>query len=135
MIIDDDPEAHLRHIKLQPEVEPEVDRCVECGYCEPVCPSRDLTLTPRQRIVVRRAITSANRTETTPSPELEDDYDYEGVHTCAVDGMCPTACPVLIDTGHLVKRLRRAENGPVVNAAWRSASRHWSTMTRVGPWR
>ena len=28
--------------------------CIECGYCEPVCPSRELTLTPRQRIVVRR---------------------------------------------------------------------------------
>ncbi len=133
VILDDDPEAHLRHIKLQPEVEPEVDRCVECGYCEPVCPSRDVTLTPRQRIVVRRAITSANQHgDDALAHELEDDFDYEGVQTCAVDGMCQTACPVLINTGDLVKRLRRAENGPVVNAAWRSASRHWSTMTRGG---
>ena len=29
------------------------------------------------------------------------------VHTCAVDGMCGTACPVLINTGLLVKKLRR----------------------------
>lgn len=45
VLLDDDPNAHLRHIKLAPPVEEEVDRCVECGYCEPVCPSRTLTLT------------------------------------------------------------------------------------------
>ena len=59
VLLDDAPDAHLRHIKVTPTVEEEVDRCVECGYCEPVCPSRDLTLTPRQRIVVRRAIATA----------------------------------------------------------------------------
>ncbi len=59
VLLSDDPQAHLRHIKLAPQVEAEVDRCVECGYCEPVCPSRDLTLTPRQRIVLRRDIRSA----------------------------------------------------------------------------
>ena len=32
----------------------ERDACIECGFCEPVCPSRDLTTTPRQRIVLRR---------------------------------------------------------------------------------
>ena len=37
----------------------------------------------------------------------EADYAYDGVQTCAVDSMCQTACPVLIDTGALVKRLRR----------------------------
>ena len=37
-----------------PSVEEEVDKCIECGFCEPRCPSRDLTMTPRQRIVVRR---------------------------------------------------------------------------------
>ena len=133
IILDDDPEAHLRHIKLQPKVEPEVDRCVECGYCEPVCPSRDLTLTPRQRIVVRRAITSANQHgDGALAQELEDDFDYEGVQTCAVDGMCQTACPVLINTGDLVKRLRRDDNGRVAGAAWASAARHWSTVTRGG---
>jgi len=27
-----------------------VDHCIECGFCESNCPSRDVTLTPRQRI-------------------------------------------------------------------------------------
>ena len=52
VIINADPRAHLRHLKALPAVEDEVDACIECGYCEPRCPSRDLTLTPRQRIVV-----------------------------------------------------------------------------------
>ncbi len=54
MIINSDPKAHLADLKRFPTVEPEIDKCIECGYCEPKCPSRELTLTPRQRIVVRR---------------------------------------------------------------------------------
>ena len=28
--------------------------CMECGFCEKHCPSRNLTLTPRQRIALLR---------------------------------------------------------------------------------
>ncbi|MEL4080690.1 MULTISPECIES: FAD-linked oxidase C-terminal domain-containing protein [Arthrobacter] len=48
-VLSDDPRSYLDHLKTAPTVEEEVDRCVECGYCEPVCPSRTLTLTPRRR--------------------------------------------------------------------------------------
>ena len=54
VIINPDRSAHLADLKRIPTVEAEVDKCIECGYCEPKCPSRELTLTPRQRIVVRR---------------------------------------------------------------------------------
>ncbi|KRA26072.1 oxidoreductase [Microbacterium sp. Root61] len=133
VIIDEDPDAHIRSIKLAPTVEEEVDRCVECGYCEPVCPSRDLTLTPRQRIVVRREIERARgRGDDAAVMQLERDYDYAGVQTCAVDGMCQTACPVLINTGALVKRLRREEANPVLAAGWKVAASGWSAATRGG---
>ena len=46
VIINPDPPAHLANLKRLPTVEPEVDKCIECGYCEPKCPSRELTLTP-----------------------------------------------------------------------------------------
>jgi D-lactate dehydrogenase len=112
VLMDDDPQAHLRHIKTAPPVAEEVDRCVSCGYCEPVCPSKDLTLTPRQRIVTLRAIESARLAgDSSLVRQLEKDYDYESVQTCAVDGMCQTACPVEINTGLLVKRIRRSDDG------------------------
>ncbi len=132
VIVDDDPEAHLKHIKLADPIEPEADRCVECGYCEPVCPSRDLTLTPRQRIVTRRAIARAEAAgDDALARELERDYDYAGVDTCAVDGMCQTACPVLINTGSLVKRLRREDAGRVASTAWAGAANAWGAATRA----
>jgi D-lactate dehydrogenase len=131
VLMDDDPLAHLRHIKTAPAVAAEVDRCVSCGYCEPVCPSKDITLTPRQRIVTLRAIESARLAgDTALVNELEKDYDYESVQTCAVDGMCQTACPVDINTGLLVKRIRKSDAGQVAKGVWNAAAKHWGGVTR-----
>jgi D-lactate dehydrogenase len=131
VLITDDQRAHLRHLKVVTTVEEEVDRCVECGYCEPVCPSRDLTTTPRQRIVLRREMAAAAAAgDHALHRELTRDYDYAGVDTCAVDGMCATACPVLINTGDLVKRLRAEQAGRVTSAGWHAAAGHWDTATR-----
>jgi D-lactate dehydrogenase len=133
VVISDDPHAHVRHLKTTPTVEEEVDRCVECGFCEPVCPSKDLTLTPRTRIVLRREIAKARaRGDEAVVEQLEADYDYEGLDTCAADGMCQTACPVLIDTGSLVTRLRAERQPATVQRAWRSAARHWKGFSRGG---
>ncbi|MBM7767030.1 FAD-binding and (Fe-S)-binding domain-containing protein [Glutamicibacter nicotianae] len=133
VIIDEDHAAHIRNIKLNETIEVEADHCVECGYCEPVCPSKDLTLTPRQRIVVRRAIAKAEAEGNTElAAELERDYEYNGVQTCAVDGMCVTACPVGINTGLLVKRLRREDAHPVLEAGFKAAAKGWGGATRAG---
>lgn len=132
VLMDEDPLAHLRHIKTAPPVAEEVDRCVSCGYCEPVCPSKDITLTPRQRIVTLRSIESARLAgDAALVKELEKDYEYESVDTCAVDGMCQTACPVDINTGSLVKNLRTADASPLANGAWNAAAKHWEGVTRV----
>ena len=40
----------MKHLKPSPVASPVVDHCIECGFCESNCPSRDITLTPRQRI-------------------------------------------------------------------------------------
>jgi D-lactate dehydrogenase len=133
VLLTNDPEAHLRHLKTAPVVEEEVDRCVECGYCEPVCPSRDLTLTPRERIVMRREIARADAAGNTDlAAVLRSEYTYDGVETCAVDGMCQTACPVLINTGDLVRRLRAENQGAVAEAGWKTAARHWDAASRAG---
>ncbi len=133
VILTEDPDLHLRNLKLVPTVEVEVDRCVECGYCEPTCPSRDLTLTPRQRIGLRRDIANAEATGNVAlAAELRDDYDYDGVQTCAVDGMCSVACPVDIDTGDLVRRLRAESSHGVVGRVWDAAATAWAPATRIG---
>ncbi|MBB2943330.1 D-lactate dehydrogenase [Actinoplanes lutulentus] len=132
ILLTDDPDTHIRHLKSTPTVETEVDRCVECGYCEPVCPSKDLTTTPRRRIVLRREIARARDAgDTALQRELETDYQYDAVDTCAVDGMCQTACPVLIDTGDLTRRLRAESNGRLAQRGWTTAARHWDATTRA----
>jgi D-lactate dehydrogenase len=131
VLITDDAAAHLRHLKVMPQVEPEIDRCVECGYCETVCPSKDLTTTPRQRIVLRREISAAAAAgDASLLRELTRDYRYEGVDTCAVDGMCATACPVQINTGDLVKRLRAGHSGRVMPKGWLAMASRWDTAAR-----
>jgi D-lactate dehydrogenase len=122
VILNDDPHAHLAHLKNLPAVADEVDKCIECGYCEQRCPSRDLTLTPRQRIVVRRQMERLKDVENGVAriAELDADFTYDGLDTCAADGLCAVSCPVGIDTGLLTKRLR--------------AGRHLSTGYRVASW-
>lgn len=131
VIITDDAQAHLKHLKTTPTVEAEVDRCVECGYCEPTCPSRTLTLTPRQRIVVRRELAAAEaRGDSELVEALLVDEPYESVQTCAVDGLCGIACPVSINTGDLVRRLR-AETRTPGRGVWNAAAEHWDATTRT----
>lgn len=122
VLLDDDPRGHMHHLKSAPTVDAEVDRCVECGYCETVCPSRDLTTTPRQRIVLRREMALA---PPALKAELERDYGYEAIDTCAADGLCAVACPVDIDTGSLMKRLRAERLPSAAQTAGTFAASHW----------
>lgn len=125
IILSDRPDAHLVDLKTVPTVDHEVDSCVECGYCEPVCPSRRVTTTPRQRIVLRRAAAK--------DPELaaaiEADYAYEAVDTCAADGMCATACPVRINTGDLMKRLRSERHSDRAQRAGAAVAKRWQGVS------
>lgn len=121
VIINEHKNAHILNLKALPAVEQEVDKCIECGYCEHVCPSRDITLTPRRRIVVRREMELLKeKGDRSSLKELAKEYQYDGLNTCAVDGLCATACPVDINTGDLVKRLRRENHGAFPNriAVW-----------------
>ena len=131
VILNDNPKAHIRHLKPLPRTDPIVDKCIECGFCESICPSRDLTLTPRQRIVARREISrlKASGGDGKRLASFRESYRYQGERTCAVDGLCGTLCPVEIDTGMLTKQLRgEALDSCALNGASRIA-RHFGPVT------
>ena len=127
VVLNRDPDVHLRNLKTTPPIEESANTCVECGFCEPVCPSRNLTTTPRQRIVLRREI--ARQPEGSPLRRaLEEEYEYDSLETCAADGSCQLACPVGIDTGKLVKELRLRQHGERAEKAALSAAKRWKTV-------
>ncbi len=112
VILNADPDAHLKNLKPIPAANEKIDKCIECGFCEPTCVSAELTLTPRQRIVVYREMTGLAKSGHEPHilASLTKAFKYEGDETCATDGLCATSCPVKIDTGKLIKALRAEDN-------------------------
>ncbi|HKG68251.1 MAG TPA: FAD-binding and (Fe-S)-binding domain-containing protein [Segetibacter sp.] len=129
VIINDDKNVHIKNLKELPSVEEEVDRCIECGYCEHKCPSRDITTTPRRRIVIRRVLKKLEVAGDTANYNLLlDQYEYDGIDTCAVDGLCATACPVDINTGDLIKRLRRENHSASANKIALLAAKNFKTV-------
>lgn len=127
VVLDRDPKAHLRGLKTIPKVELIADPCIECGFCEPTCPSEDLTTTPRQRIVLRREMMRQE-----PGSPVEDGlveaYGYDAVDTCAGDSTCKLACPVGIDTGALMKEFRHARHSPREERAAAVAARNFKAV-------
>jgi D-lactate dehydrogenase len=126
------PSLHTRNLKDLPVVEDVVDKCIECGACEPRCPSRDFTLSPRQRIVVRRAMARLGKSgDKAKQAALEREYLYEGLQSCATDGLCAVDCPVAINTGELVKQLRSQRTGGLDQRLARWLARHFATAERL----
>ena len=122
VILNDDPYAHLKNLKPLSTASEKVDKCIECGFCEPSCVSNELTLSPRQRVAVYREISRLRTTgeQAHELAALENSYNYSGDETCATDGLCALSCPVKIDTGKLIKDLRYRK--------------HTSTQNKVADW-
>ncbi|MEU2549560.1 FAD-binding and (Fe-S)-binding domain-containing protein [Streptomyces roseolus] len=127
IVLDRDPQAHLRGLKTIPSVERLADPCIECGFCEPTCPSRDLTTTPRQRIVLRREM--LRQADGSPvERRLLEAYGHDAVDTCAGDSTCKLACPVGIDTGALMKEFRHERHSPREERIAALAARHFRAV-------
>lgn len=132
IVIAEDPLLHVHHLKWMPVVEEEVDRCIECGFCEHTCPSRDITLTPRRRIGIRRALKRLDHQgDKAAVKAILNDFQYDGLETCAVDGMCATNCPVNINTGDLVKRLRRENHSSFANRLALFAAKNFRLVEKI----
>lgn len=134
VIINDNPHAHLENLKPMPAAEDIVDRCIECGFCEPLCPSHRLTLSPRQRITSVREL-SRRAAAGEHAEALSEAYAYMGLDTCAACGLCSTACPVGIDTGDLTRRLRGRQLSATARTVHHWSGEHFGTfagLTRTG---
>ncbi|WP_371185090.1 FAD-binding and (Fe-S)-binding domain-containing protein [Thalassotalea maritima] len=161
VIINDDPNAHLKHLKSLPKANDVIDACIECGFCEAVCPSNGLTMTPRQRIAVWRRIVELEQnivalkhdpvnkqpsqqlsTQITDSnfDELEqeqaallNDFDYLAIDSCAATGLCGLQCPVGINTGEFILQLRqqRLKSLPLKAKAMNYLAKHFDGATAI----
>src|SRR4029077_12848345 len=132
VIINDDRDAHLKNLKPLPACDPIVDKCIECGFCEPKCPSHKLTLSPRQRIVGWREISRLEREGGSAQLEtMHALYDFHAIDTCAACGLCATACPVGIETGVLIKALRARRTTPLQRRLAATAADHFGALTTV----
>ncbi|WDE97183.1 FAD-binding and (Fe-S)-binding domain-containing protein [Lentisphaera profundi] len=125
VIISTNSQLHLQNLKPIPQADALVDQCIECGFCESACPSKDLTLSPRQRIAVWREIKRQENAGEDTKNWLKD-FQYLGNDTCAADGMCATKCPVDIDTGQLIKKLRTLQHSSLTRSVAQFSAKHFS---------
>eukprot|EP00878_Enallax_costatus_P007347 GHUV01007694.1.p1 GENE.GHUV01007694.1~~GHUV01007694.1.p1 ORF type:complete len:822 (+),score=249.18 GHUV01007694.1:1374-3839(+) len=142
VILNRDPDAHKKFLKPSPLASPLVDRCIECGFCESNCPSRDITLTPRQRIasykeIMRlRGMPSRTADQEARLKTFEGSYEYDGDATCAADGMCQEKCPVKINTGEMIKAIRTQDvstNHPTANKVGLWMANNFSIINNTVP--
>ncbi|MGO1502633.1 MAG: FAD-binding and (Fe-S)-binding domain-containing protein, partial [Marinobacter sp.] len=127
VVLSEDSGIHLKNLKPLPAANDIVDKCIECGFCEPVCPSDGLSLSPRQRIVIWRDIQAKKRAGI-DTRELEAAYQYQGIDTCAATGLCAQRCPVGINTGDLVRELRADKASHGARADW--LAEHFATALK-----
>ena len=110
VMITDDPDVYKKNLKAQCVIDDAFTICMECGFCEKNCPSRNLTLTPRQRIaLLRETKRLENEGNFAIANELKKGYEYFGVETCAACSMCKGLCPLSIDTAQIALSMRRID--------------------------
>src|SRR5712675_1393725 len=132
VILTRNAKLHLENLKSVPQIENVTDssQCIECGFCEPVCPSRHVTMTPRQRIVLRREM--ARQSPGSPMlARLQEEYQYDGIETCAGDGTSAITCPIGINTGALIREFRAVETTPTADKVALRLAKNWSAVEKV----
>ena len=137
VLLNADPDIHIKNLKVMPLADELIDMCIECGFCEPACPSQHMTLSPRQRIAVTRERERLRRSGEDPErlKRLDADFLYAGLDTCAACNLCSLRCPVGIETGTMIIGQReRRRSGTARAVAGFAAGQRGSieTMMRGG---
>lgn len=130
VIFNEDEESFVSDIKPMPLADDEVNRCIECGFCEVNCVSSGFSLSSRQRIIVQREISRLRATGLEPErlARLEKQYSYLGEQTCAADGLCSTSCPVGINVAEMTHHLREHDRGQFARSIGNLAANHFKSV-------
>lgn len=137
VLLNADDKVHIKHLKVMPPADELVDLCIECGFCEPACPSHQMTLSPRQRIAVTRERERLRASGENPErlAVLDRDFQYPGLDTCAACNLCSLRCPVGIETGTMIIGQRGQRRGDTARSIAGFAADHRGaveTMMRGG---
>ena len=141
VIFNEDKECYLKNFKslsiLTPaedaseevrEMYKQLNRCIECGFCEVNCVSCGYTLSSRTRMVLQREIARlrASGEDNERLATLCKNYAYYGNDTCAGDGLCSKSCPMGINISELTHELRRLEMGALGNGVGNFVADHFA---------
>ena len=127
VILNDNPNCHLENLKFAGPVDSTIDMCVECGFCEYVCPSGEVGLTSRQRIYTLRAIAGLIQAgEVEKAKRWQQQFREKGLDTCATDGLCTMRCPLGIDIAQYMRKLRHDTAGNITHAVARTIGSHFA---------
>lgn len=129
VIFNEDEQSYLQHLKPLPEADPLIDRCIECGFCEVNCVSCGFAYSSRQRIVLQREIARLEKAGRHNEAEaLRKAFRHEGKDLCAGDGLCSTSCPVGINVGEYIHKLREQEMLASGKRIGHYAAEHFATI-------
>jgi D-lactate dehydrogenase len=130
VLLNADAHVHIKNLKAMPLADDLVDMCIECGFCEPACPSHHMTFTPRQRIAVTRERARLRRTGEDPERLriLDEGFQYAGMDTCAACNLCSLRCPVGIETGTMIMGERARRRGGVAQKIAHVAADHTGSI-------
>ncbi len=128
VVINDDPDAFIQPMKHMPLFGEDAgyehaDMCMECGYCEHVCPTRDITLTPRQRIQAHRIMKDHPHEE-----NLHKEYYFIGMDSCCTDGSCLVPCPMSINTAVLTDADRSRAGSAMFKSVLTKSALHYGAV-------
>ena len=140
VIFNTDPQCYLKDFKELPVLSPrdadmagayrQINKCIECGFCEVNCVSCGFSLSSRTRIVVRREIERRKKAGE-PYEALEKAYGYFGKATCAGDGLCASSCPMGINVADMTHQLRREGIGAAGTWAGEWVANHFRGTKKV----
>ena len=146
VIFNEDKECYLKNFKSLPiltpaedaseevrEVYKQLNRCIECGFCEVNCVSCGYTLSSRTRMVLQREIARLELSGEDPKrlALLKKGYSHYGNDTCAGDGLCSKSCPMGINMSELTHELRRREMGAMGNRVGSFVANHFGGVKGV----